>query len=109
MNESKYVVFGQKALPDFDPPVSEDTPGSETHVLVFGLSQSHVDVARSYENEFPGLRPVAAGFLQLSSDPRTGSCRVSCYGKSTTLNLKSRDCDAMIVAKALGIYRRNGD
>lgn len=106
MADCKYVIFGQKAMVDHDPPTPEEKAGDEDRVLIFGANEYHAEIALLYTRQFPGLQPVGAGFIGFSVDS-DGCPKAACYGYSSSLKLTARECDDKIVNRALGMNRRD--
>jgi hypothetical protein len=65
-----------------------DWVSSEVPIL-FPAHIGHNEIVRMIQSVYPGVNPISAGFV---SHDKT------CYGSSTSVDLKSRDIDTAIVA-----------
>ena len=89
MDFMKYIMFNDHVAVIFDPQLS------------------HKDVARGLQTA--SFKPTSAGFFSVTPDfPSKGGdyqIRVSCFGESTTLNMKANPKDEYWIAKRLDPYR----
>lgn len=77
MENTKYVIMSS--------PVHGEFP------IIFPSSIKHSMIVKSIKSEYPGISCTSAGFVDIVSND------ISCYGSSTSLKIKSRPEDDIII------------
>ena len=66
-----------------------DDPVNGESLILFPCSISHGKMYTMVKSAYPGIKIVSAGFINLEIK--------HCYGKSTSLNLKSDETDSILL------------
>lgn len=82
MNDCKYIMY--------------EWPGKGDVPVLFPAMVKHSVINSMITHEYPGITPIAAGFVELRASGPV------CYGQSTSLKLSSRgDIDSLWVGTML--------